>query len=195
MKITAVGDPPGWLRDTPLSTNVGTNFPYKRRSLGRVRSRIQPAEFVHLLCLKTTYVQFPRVSIHEGELLPASVSERDAKETVPTDRALCVSTVETTVTCGKGLFCVIEGVYDNATTVGTVERDFTGSVGYPNMNPSLQLQRRIWLGLISHSAEQTHGTSKRTAGSVCEWFSGCTGWCQTYWDVKTAPAIKQTNIH
>jgi hypothetical protein len=25
-EITAVGDPPHWLRDTPLSANVGTNF-------------------------------------------------------------------------------------------------------------------------------------------------------------------------
>jgi hypothetical protein len=31
--ITAVGDPPPWLRDTPLSAKVGTNFANKRRSL------------------------------------------------------------------------------------------------------------------------------------------------------------------
>jgi hypothetical protein len=29
------GDPPRWLRDTPLSSEVGTNFADKRRSLGR----------------------------------------------------------------------------------------------------------------------------------------------------------------
>jgi hypothetical protein len=32
--ITAVGDPPCWHRDTPLSANVGTNFADKRQSLG-----------------------------------------------------------------------------------------------------------------------------------------------------------------
>jgi hypothetical protein len=33
-EITAVGDPPRRVRDTPLSAKVGTNFTDKRRSLG-----------------------------------------------------------------------------------------------------------------------------------------------------------------
>jgi hypothetical protein len=36
IEITAVGDPPRWLRDTPLSTKVVTNYAGKRRSLGRL---------------------------------------------------------------------------------------------------------------------------------------------------------------
>jgi hypothetical protein len=35
-EITAVGDPPLWLRDIPVSAKVGTNFSNKRRSLARV---------------------------------------------------------------------------------------------------------------------------------------------------------------
>jgi hypothetical protein len=31
---TAVGDPPRWLRDTPLSAKVGTNIADKRQKLG-----------------------------------------------------------------------------------------------------------------------------------------------------------------
>jgi hypothetical protein len=34
-EITAIEDPPRWLRDTPLSAKVGTNFVNKRRSLSR----------------------------------------------------------------------------------------------------------------------------------------------------------------
>jgi hypothetical protein len=34
IEITAVRYPPGWLRYTPLSTKVGTNFADRRRSLG-----------------------------------------------------------------------------------------------------------------------------------------------------------------
>jgi hypothetical protein len=30
-EITAVEDPPSWLRDTPLSAKVGTNFADKQR--------------------------------------------------------------------------------------------------------------------------------------------------------------------
>jgi hypothetical protein len=37
-EITAVGDPPRWLRDTPLSAKVGINFWDKRRSLGQYNS-------------------------------------------------------------------------------------------------------------------------------------------------------------
>jgi hypothetical protein len=37
-EITAVGDPPLWLRDTPLSTKGGTNVADKGRSLGRYSS-------------------------------------------------------------------------------------------------------------------------------------------------------------
>jgi hypothetical protein len=35
---TAVGNPRRWLRDTPLSANVGTNVADKQRSLGRYSS-------------------------------------------------------------------------------------------------------------------------------------------------------------
>jgi hypothetical protein len=34
-EIAAVGDPPHWPCDTPLSAKVGTNFVDKRRALGR----------------------------------------------------------------------------------------------------------------------------------------------------------------
>jgi hypothetical protein len=40
-EITAVGDPPQWLRDTPQPAKFGTNFADKRRSLSRYIS------FVH----------------------------------------------------------------------------------------------------------------------------------------------------
>jgi hypothetical protein len=59
------------------------------------------------------------------------------------------------------MFRVIEGVHDNVTTVATAEQDGTTSVGYPNMNPLFQFQQRIWLELISHSVEQTHGGGER----------------------------------
>jgi hypothetical protein len=36
--ITAVGDPPRWLHNIPLSTEIGINFAGKRRSLSRYSS-------------------------------------------------------------------------------------------------------------------------------------------------------------
>jgi hypothetical protein len=46
-EITAIGDPPRWLRDTPLSAKVGNTFTDKRRSFGgdTVRTRTQATEF------------------------------------------------------------------------------------------------------------------------------------------------------
>jgi hypothetical protein len=38
LRLTTVGDPPRWQRDTSLSTNVGTNFVDKCRSLSRYSS-------------------------------------------------------------------------------------------------------------------------------------------------------------
>jgi hypothetical protein len=37
-EIKAVGNPPLWLRDTHLSSKVGSNFAYQRRSFGRYSS-------------------------------------------------------------------------------------------------------------------------------------------------------------
>jgi hypothetical protein len=47
LEITAVGDPPYWPCDIPLSAKVGTNFADKRRLLGGiVHSRTKAAELV-----------------------------------------------------------------------------------------------------------------------------------------------------
>jgi hypothetical protein len=46
-EITAVGDAPRWLRDTPLSAKIGSNFADKRRSLGLYsRSRTKASSYV-----------------------------------------------------------------------------------------------------------------------------------------------------
>jgi hypothetical protein len=50
-EITSVGDPPRWLRDTPLSAKVGTSFADSCRLVGIVRLRTQATELICFLFL------------------------------------------------------------------------------------------------------------------------------------------------